>query len=106
MKRRAVVAGLWSKRAPRRTIVAMLSAEPPGRPRWVHRPLFVLPMLFVVLGPLGLPYLWQSPCFSRTAKIVLTVAVGVYTVLLIGETMRVLRALQDAMGEFGTIGDF
>jgi hypothetical protein len=63
-------------------------------------------MLFVVLGPLGLPYLWKSPCFSRAAKVVLTVAVVAYTALLIGETMRVMHALQESMGELGAMGDF
>ena len=35
----------------------------------------VLLMIFVLLGPLGLPMLWQSPHFSRRWKYVLTVLV-------------------------------
>ena len=42
---------------------------PPERP-WV-----VLLMIFVLLGPLGLPMLWKSPHFSRHWKGLLTVLV-------------------------------
>ena len=42
---------------------------PPERP-WV-----ILLMIFVLLGPLGLPMLWKSPHFSRRSKSVLTVLV-------------------------------
>jgi hypothetical protein len=45
-------------------------------------------MLFVVLGPFGLPLPWKSPSFSRWSKIALTVAVAAYTVLLV-EAVRI-----------------
>jgi hypothetical protein len=55
-------------------------------------------MLFVVLGPLGLPLLWKSPSFSRGWKIVLTIALVIYSVLLV-ETLVV--AVQVAMEQVG-----
>ena len=49
-----------------------------ARSRWQ-----VLAMIFAVLGPLALPLLWRSPRFSKRWKTVLTVLVGVQTVLVV-----------------------
>ena len=65
---------------------------------WYHRPVWVLVLLFVVLGPLGLPYLWRSARFSHGLKIVLTVCVIAYTGLLIGETVAMVHAVQQQLG--------
>ncbi len=46
--------------------------------KWYERPWGVLLLLFVVLGPLGLPFLWRSSGFSRAAKVILTAAVILY----------------------------
>ena len=62
--------------------------------RWYHRPVWVVVMLFVVVGPFGLPLLWKSPSFSRTAKIVLTVAMIAYLGLFVDESIRILRAIE------------
>ena len=78
--------------------VSVQVAEPPVAVRWYHRPVWVLILLFLVLGPLGLPYLWNSPRFSRGMKIVLTVAVAVYTGLIVLETIRIVRAVEDQLG--------
>ena len=40
-------------------------------------------MLFLVTGALGLPLLYKSPAFSKNAKILLTVAVLLYTILIV-----------------------
>ena len=64
---------------------------------WHLRPLWVLILLFFVLGPLGLPYLWKSPCFSQGMKIVLTIAVLAYTALLLSEVIAVVRTIQDQL---------
>ena len=53
---------------------------------WYYRPWAVLVLLFVVLGPLGLPLLWRSPSFTRGWKIVLTVTMVIYTALLLEST--------------------
>ena len=73
--------------------------EPPVAVRWYYRPVWVLILLFLVLGPLGLPYLWRSPRFTRALKIVLTIAVIAYTGLLVGETIRIVQAVQEEMRE-------
>lgn len=53
------------------------------KPAWYYQPLFVLIMLFFVLGPFGLPLLYKSPCFAKAWKIILTIAVVLFTVYLV-----------------------
>ncbi len=69
-----------------------VTSEAAPRPRWYYRSWWVLLMLFVVLGPFGLPLLWKSPCFSRWSKIALTVAVAAYTILLLEAVRIAIRA--------------
>jgi hypothetical protein len=71
-----------------------MDAETPPRTRWYHRPFWVVVMLFVVVGPFGLPLLWKSPSFSRNAKIVLTVAMVAYLGLFVDESIRILREIE------------
>ena len=51
--------------------------------KWYLRPLVVLVLLFVVLGPLALPLLYKSPEFNKTLKIILTITVIIYTLYFI-----------------------
>ena len=82
------------------------SREPPAPLKWYYRPLWVLILLFLVLGPLALPYLWRSPSFSHRLKIVLTVLVVAYTGLFIDETIRFVRAVKSEMDALGIVADF
>lgn len=66
--------------------------------KWYYRPAWVLLLLFVVLGPLGLPYLWKSPCFSRPMKIALTVVELVVVMWLVGEVVQIFHAVQEELG--------
>lgn len=70
--------------------------------KWYYRPAWVLVMLFVVLGPLGLPYLWKSPAFSRGFKTVLTVLLVAYMAFFLDGTIRMMRAMMVAMNAAGT----
>ena len=81
-------------------LVLIGAAPTAARVKWYHSVWFVLFMLFFVLGPFGLPILWKSPRFGRSAKIGLTVAVGVYCVWLVVLT---IRAAQSAMGHFNDL---
>jgi hypothetical protein len=83
----------------------MLSPRRPAPLKWYYRPVGVLVLLFLVLGPLGLPFLWRSPSFSRAMKILLTALVIGYVALFIDETVRVLRAI-DQMDILGKVTDF
>ena len=73
--------------------------------KWYLRPLGVLVLLFVVLGPLALPLLYKSPKFNKTLKIILTIAVIIYTSYLIFasvelgiEVYRRIEELQTIIG--------
>jgi len=82
------------------------SREPPAPIKWYYRPVWVLVLLFLVLGPLALPYLWRSPSFSRRLKIVLTVLVIADTGFFIDETIRFVRAVKSEMDALGIVADF
>ncbi len=58
---------------------------------WYLRPVNVVLLLFLVLGPLGLPLLYKSPGFTRKWKIGLTILVLVYTSYLITITVDIVR---------------
>ena len=71
------------------------SAPPP---KWYYRPWSVVFLLFVVLGPFGLPLLWKSPAFSRGTKIALAVAVMAYSALLVQTMLMAIRAAMEQIG--------
>jgi hypothetical protein len=64
---------------------------------WYHRPWAIVVLLFLVLGPLGLPLLWRSPSFTRGWKIVLTLAMVVYTVLLVDSVVVATRLAMEQL---------
>ncbi|MCU0875145.1 MAG: hypothetical protein MUE50_22665 [Pirellulaceae bacterium] len=49
----------------------------------MDRPWFILGLLFLVTAIFGLPLLWMSRGFSRPGKIVLSVAITLYTAALL-----------------------
>ena len=67
--------------------------------KWYLRPIGVVLLLFFVLGPFGLPLLYKSPKFSKKLKIVLTVAVIIYTTYLIIVSVEIAGKLYIQMGE-------
>jgi len=67
--------------------------------KWYLRPTTVILSLFFVLGPFGLPLLYKSPKFSRKVKILLTIAVIIYTSYLIFVSLEIARQLYQRMGE-------
>lgn len=80
-------------------IVSVPAPHLPGKPAGVavqskwsgllnNRP-GILVLLFFVTGILGLPLLWLSDSFSRTEKIVWSIVVTLYTLLLLGATLAI-----------------
>ena len=61
--------------------------------KWYLSRLAVILSLFFVLGPFGLPLLYRSPKFSRKIKILLTVAVVVYTFYLVFATLEIAKEI-------------
>ena len=84
----------------------MLSPGPSAPLKWYYRPGWVLILLFLVLGPFGLPFLWRSPSFSRPLKLVLTVLVIAYMAFFIDETIRLFRAVRGELDVLGAVTDF
>jgi len=61
-------------------------SQPTSNPAWrqaVDNPWLVVLTLFCVTAALGLPLLWMSRGFSTLLKIVLTIAVLAWTVLIL-----------------------
>jgi hypothetical protein len=71
--------------------------------KWYLRPINVVLLLFLVLGPFGLPLLYRSPKFSKTLKIILTVVVIIYTSYLIFASLEVVRLVYRRLGELQDI---
>ena len=67
--------------------------------KWYLSPVSVVLSLFFVLGPFGLPLLYKSPKFSRTSKIILTIAVMIYTSYLIFVSLDIARELYKRVEE-------
>jgi len=66
--------------------------------KWYHQRWAVVVLLFLVLGPFGLPLLWKSPAFSRNMKIALSVAVVAYSAMLVGSVLMAVRAAMNEVG--------
>ena len=71
--------------------------------KWYLRPMSVVLSLFFVLGPFGLPLLYKSPKFSRKMKIILTIAVAIYTFYLIFVTLEIAKELYRRIEELREI---
>jgi hypothetical protein len=70
-----------------------------GKVKWYLRPLGVVLLLFFVLGPFGLPLLYKTSKFNRKLKILLTIAVMIYTAYLISASIEIARKLYMRMEE-------
>jgi hypothetical protein len=77
--------------------------EEDGKIKWYLRPISVIMLLFFVLGPFGLPLLYKSPKFSKTIKIILTIAVIIYTSYLIFASLEIGREIYRRMEELQDI---
>ena len=71
--------------------------------KWYLRPMSVVLSLFFVLGPFGLPLLYKSPKFSRKMKMILTIAVVIYTFYLIFVTLEIAKELYRRIEELREI---
>ena len=76
------------------------------KPKWYYNVWFILVMLFFVLGPFGLPLVWKHPRFSRWIKIVLSLIMVVYTVVLIDATIRIGKAVIQGVEQFNSTLSF
>ncbi len=61
--------------------------------KWYYRPWVTVALLFLVLGPFGLPLLYKSPAFSQAWKWILTILTLFYTVYLVWATVKAVELL-------------
>ena len=61
--------------------------------KWYYQPLVVIALLFLVLGPFGLPFLYKSPRFNKFWKMILTILTAVYTGYLVIITIGTVREI-------------
>lgn len=71
-----------------------------GKVKWYLRKTSVILSLFFVLGPFGLPLLYKSPVFSKKVKIILTIALIIYTSYLVFASLEIARQLYRRIEEF------
>ena len=71
--------------------------------RWYYRPWVVLGLLFFVLGPLGLPLVYKSPKFNRTWKILITLAMIVYTWYLFDAVVTLTKVIATSFSELSAV---
>lgn len=69
----------------------MPAENDPQDVKWYYRPAAVFLLLFLVLGPLGLPFLYKSPKFNKASKIILTILTVVYTWYLVVKTLEIIQ---------------
>jgi len=68
--------------------------------KWYLTPVGVIILLFFVLGPFALPFLYKSPTFNKTLKIILTIAVVLYTLYLVVASLEIGREICRISGAF------
>ena len=66
--------------------------DAPKKIAWFYRPVFVI-LLLSTLGPFALPWLWKSPAFRPSHKIILTVLTGAITIWLVVLTADTVKAV-------------
>jgi hypothetical protein len=67
--------------------------------KWYYRPVSVLVLLFVVIGPLALPLLYNSPHFSKFWKVLLTIVVVIFTCYLIWASIIIWERMSGVINE-------
>jgi hypothetical protein len=83
--------------------VGRLASPTATRSAWSESPWVVLPMLFLVLGPFGLPMLWRSRQLSRMAKTVATTIVAGITLLIFAMIWHSLNTSLAPLRELHTL---
>ena len=67
--------------------------------KWYFRPVPVLVLLFVVIGPFALPLLYKSPHFNKFWKVLLTIVVVIFTCYLIWASIKIWKRMSEVIKE-------
>ena len=84
----------------------VVSENPTSRSKAMDNPWVVLAMLFLVLGPLGLPMLWRCSRIDTIWKVVLTVVVIGIVAVIIALVWFVLHQALAPLQELKTLRGF
>ena len=71
--------------------------------RWYYRPIPVLVLLFVVIGPFALPLLYKSPHFNKFWKVFLTIGVVIFTYYLIEVFIKMWERMSELTKELNRV---
>ena len=69
--------------------------------KWYHSRGMVFLMLFVVLGPFGLPLLWKSPHFTKGWKHILTALTLLYTLWVLQSLYSAITTSMRSLNSMG-----
>ena len=72
--------------------------------KWYLRPWVVIILLFLVLGPFGLPLVYKSPAFNRGWKVVLTLLTLIYTAYLVFATVKAVQIVASSFSAIRKLG--
>ena len=67
--------------------------NPEKKVPWYLEPWMVILLLFLVLGPFGLPLLYKSPKFNKPWKVLLTLLMILYTGYLVIATIKITETI-------------
>lgn len=73
-----------------------------GKTKWYYEPWVVILLIFVALGPFGLPLVYKSPKFNRTSQVIVTLLTVLYTWLLVDATMKGIELVIKTFEDFKT----
>ena len=70
-----------------------------AKSQWYYRPIWILVLAFLVIGPLALPLVWRSPFMSRPVKWVLSIAITLYFAVTIYFMLHITTVFLDYFQE-------
>jgi hypothetical protein len=76
-----------------------MNAEPQAEIAWYHRPVAIVLLAVLVLGPLALPLVWRTPAWGQRGRWIVTVLLFAYTVLLCWQVWVAVQFALEQMQE-------
>lgn len=64
---------------------------------WYYQHWGIIVLTFLALGPLSVIFVWRSPVFDRTTKLVYTAVLAVFAYLMAAQLYGAYKALQGLM---------
>ena len=71
----------------------------PAKAQWYYEPLWIAVMALLALGPFALPMVFKSSKLSRNGKIIFSVSIVVYTIMLVVASYKIAMAIVNSVME-------